>query len=188
MAEPRNPHEILQQSELIYSAASISEAVDRLAAEITAALSDTELLALCVMGGGVVFAGQLLPKLPFPLQFDYVQVSRYHNQTQGQHLAWKVMPGENVHGRTVLLLDDVLDEGYTLEAIKQKCLEQGAARVFIAVLSEKDLGHKKPVSADFIGLTLPNRYVFGCGMDVYGWWRNLPAIYALKDGIQESLK
>jgi len=188
MVELHNPHEILQQSELIYSAASISEAVDRLAGEITAALSDTEPLALCVMGGGVVFAGQLLPKLPFPLQFDYVQASRYHNQTQGQHLAWKVMPGENVHGRTVLLLDDILDEGYTLEAIKQKCLEQGAERVVIAVLSEKELGQAKPIAADFVGLKVPNRYVFGCGMDVYGWWRNLPAIYALKDGVQESLK
>lgn len=176
-----DPLQLLEQSELIYSAQAVEMAIDQLAGKINESLSNSYPLVMCIMGGAVVFSGQLLPKLKFPLEFDYVQASRYHNQTQGQHLAWKVMPGENVHGRTVLLLDDILDEGYTLEAIKQKCLEQGATRVFIAVLSEKDLGHEKPVSADFIGLTLPNRYVFGCGMDVYGWWRNLPAIYALKE-------
>ena len=138
-------------------------------------------MVLCVMGGAVVFSGRLLPQLNFPLEFDYVQASRYHNQTQGQQLAWKVMPGNNVLGRTVLLLDDILDEGHTLAAIREKCLSQGAERVVIAVLVEKDLSRQKPVQADFVGLKVPDRYVFGCGMDVYGWWRNLPAIYALKE-------
>ena len=136
---------------------------------------------MCVMGGAVVFSGQLLPKLNFPLEFDYVQASRYHNQTEGQNLVWKVEPKDNVRGRTVLLLDDILDEGHTLAAIKEKCLAQGAKEVVIAVLVEKRLERSKPIAADFVGLTVPNRYVFGCGMDAYGWWRNLPAIYALKD-------
>jgi hypoxanthine phosphoribosyltransferase len=132
------------------------------------------------MGGAVVFSGLLLPKLNFPLEFDYVQASRYRNKTQGQQLVWTVEPRENVRGRTVLLLDDILDEGHTLAAIKHKCLAQGAAKVVIAVLVEKQLAQAKPILADFVGLTVPDRYVFGCGMDVYGWWRNLPAIHALK--------
>ena len=81
---------------------------------------------------------------------------------------------------TVLLLDDILDEGHTLAAVSKKCLEAGAARILIAVLTEKDTGKAKPIRADFVGLTVPNRYVFGCGMDVYGWWRNLLSIHALK--------
>lgn len=174
------PQQIFDQSELVHSAETVDLAVEQLAHDIALGLSDSTPLVLCVMGGGVVFSGQLLPKLNFPLEFDYVQASRYHNQTSGQKLVWKVEPKENVRGRTVLLLDDILDEGYTLDAIKQKCLEQGAARVVIAVLVEKQLDHAKPISADFVGLTVPNRYVFGCGMDAYGWWRNLPAIYALK--------
>ena len=82
---------------------------------------------------------------------------------------------------TVVLLDDILDEGHTLAAVRQQCLEQGAARVVIVVLAEKALGHSKPITADYTGLEVPNRYVFGCGMDVNGWWRNLPAIYALRE-------
>ena len=176
------PEQLLEQSELIHSAQAVEAAIERLASQINASLSGSNPVVMCVMGGAVVFAGQLLPKLNFALEVDYVQASRYHNQTQGQQLVWKMMPRDNVRGRTVLLLDDILDEGHTMAAIKQKCLEQGAERVVIAVLTEKVLDHAKPIVADFVGLVVPNRYVFGCGMDVHGWWRNLPAIYALKDG------
>lgn len=175
-----SPQELLTQSDILHSAEDVLFAIEKLGKQISMSLHDSKPLVMCVMGGAVVFSGQLLPKLVFPLEFDYVQASRYHNQTQGQHLVWKVEPHENVCGRTVLLLDDILDEGHTLAAIKEKCLAQGAAKVVIAVLVEKELGHAKPITADFVGLTVPNRYVFGCGMDVYGWWRNLPAIYALK--------
>ncbi len=171
---------MLENAEILHPASEVDAVIDRLAGEIAAGLAGKQPLVLCVMGGAVVFAGQLLPRLAFPLEFDYVQASRYHNGTSGQHLVWKVGPGENVRGRTVLLLDDILDEGHTLAAVRDKCLEAGAAQVLIAVLSEKDTGRPKPLRADFVGLKLPDRYVFGCGMDVYGWWRNLPAIYALK--------
>jgi len=174
------PQQIFDQSELIHNAQQVELAIDQLASAIALDLAESTPVVMCVMGGAVVFSGRLLPKLNFPLEFDYVQASRYHNQTSGNNLVWKVQPQENVRGRTVLLLDDILDEGHTLQAIKQKCLEQGAVKVVIAVLVEKLLDHVKPITADYVGLTVPNRYVFGCGMDAYGWWRNLPAIYALK--------
>jgi hypoxanthine phosphoribosyltransferase len=176
-----DPRLYLDQAELIHSKEVVDAAIDQLAGQIAASLGDSSPVVLCVMGGAVVFAGQLLPRLGFPLVFDYVQVSRYHNQTQGQQLVWKMLPGDNIRGRTVLVLDDILDEGHTLAAIKEKCLGQGAEKVVIAVLAEKQLNQPKPIAADFVGLQLPNRYVFGCGMDVYGWWRNLPAIYALAE-------
>lgn len=180
MSAQAAPEQLLENAEIIHPASEVDAVIDRLAREISAELSDQKPLVLCVMGGAVVFAGQLLPRLAFPLEFDYVQASRYHNGTSGRHLVWKVEPDDNVRGRTVLLLDDILDEGHTLAAVRDKCLEAGAARVLIAVLSEKETGKVKPLAADFVGLALPDRYVFGCGMDVYGWWRNLPAIYALK--------
>lgn len=180
MKQVTSPATYLQQAEIIYTEAQVDAALEQLASDITLAMREQQPLVLCVMGGAVVFAGQLLPRLHFPLEFDYVQASRYHNSTSGQHLVWKVKPGENVRGRTVLLLDDILDEGHTLAAVREKCLEAGAAQVAIAVLTEKETGRSKPVHADFVGLTVPNRYVFGCGMDVHGWWRNLPAIYALR--------
>jgi hypoxanthine phosphoribosyltransferase len=176
-----NPENIIANASLIHTADAVAAAINRLALELSEALNDKQPLVISVMGGAVVFSGQLLPKLQFPLEFNYVQASRYRNQTVGQEVLWKVTPGDDVIGRTVLLLDDILDEGHTLAAIKTKCVELGAKQVLIAVLTEKDLGHAKPVQADFVGLTVPNRYVFGCGMDAYGWWRNLPAIYALND-------
>ena len=174
------PEQLLEQSDLIHSEQIVQAAIDRLAGKITADFGRSNPLVMCVMGGAVVFAGQLLPRLHFPLVFDYVHASRYHDQTHGHELVWKVTPDDKVRDRVVILLDDILDEGHTLAAVKQKCLEQGAAKVVIVVLADKVLGHAKPINADYVGLEVPNRYVFGCGMDVNGWWRNLPAIYALK--------
>lgn len=173
--------QLLQQAECIASEEAVQAVLVRLAGEISQALGDTFPLVLPVMGGAVVFAGQLLPKLRFPLEFDYLHVTRYRGHTTGGEMEWRVLPGQNVVGRNVLVLDDILDEGQTLAAIRDKLLSMGAARVWSAVLTDKDNGLDKPVQADFVGLSVPNRYVFGCGMDAYGLWRNLPAIYALKD-------
>jgi hypoxanthine phosphoribosyltransferase len=131
------------------------------------------------MGGAVVFAGQLLPRLEFPLEFDYLHATRYRDGTRGGGIEWCALPRKDLKGRVILLLDDILDEGHTLAAAKARLLEMGATRVEIAVLAEKHLDLEKPVQADFVGFTLPNRYVFGMGMDVHGLWRNLPGIYAL---------
>lgn len=178
---PHEAQQLLDNAEPIASEEAVRTVLDRLADEISLELADAFPLVLPVMGGAVVFAGQLLPRLRFPLEFDYLHVTRYRGNTSGGEMEWRVLPGQNVIGRTVLVLDDILDEGETLAAIRDKLLSMGAARVWSAVLTDKDNGLDKPVRADFVGMSVPNRYVFGCGMDVYGLWRNLPAIYALKD-------
>ena len=181
MLDPQKAQEIFDQAEPICSAAEVSQAVSRLAQEIKSELGDRHPLVLSVMGGAVVFSGQILPQLNFPLDFDYIHVSRYGNATQGGALEWKVLPRENVAGRVVLVLDDILDEGHTMAAIREKLLQMGAATFYCAVFADKEIGKAKPLHADFVGVTLPNRFVFGFGMDVHGAWRNLPAIYALKN-------
>jgi hypoxanthine phosphoribosyltransferase len=157
----------------------VQAAITQLSVEITAKLKDVSPVVICVMGGGVVFAGQLLTQLKFPLELDYVHASRYQNQTVGKTLVWQSLPKLDLTNRTILLVDDILDEGITLLAIKEKCLALGAKEVLSAVLVDKVLQHSKPILADFVGLDVPNQYVFGYGMDAYGWWRNLPAIYSL---------
>lgn len=181
MTENTDAWDLLHNAELLFSEQEVDAVIGTLAQQITRELAESRPIVLAVMGGAVYFAGQLLPLLHFPLEFDYVQASRYHNLTRGQDLVWKVLPGDNVRGRNVLLLDDILDEGQTLEAVRNKCLEAGAEQVLIAVLTEKLTGRPKPIAADFVGITVPDRYVFGCGMDVHGLWRNLPAIYALNE-------
>ena len=173
--------QLLDNAECIATENEIQTVLARLSGEITQALGDVFPLVLPVMGGAVVFAGQLLPRLRFPLEFDYLHVTRYRGNTTGGEMEWRVLPGQNVVGRSVLVLDDILDEGETLAAIRDKLQQMGASRVWSAVLTNKDNGLNKPIQADFVGLNVPNRYVFGCGMDAYGLWRNLPAIYALKE-------
>jgi hypoxanthine phosphoribosyltransferase len=133
------------------------------------------------MSGGVIFCGQLLPKLDFPLDFDYLHATRYGPDTQGGKISWRMAPWVSVKGRTVLVVDDILDEGLTLAAVKDSLLHMGAAEVLLAAFTEKLNGKTKPISADFCGLTVPDRFVFGYGMDVDGAWRNLPAIYAVQE-------
>lgn len=175
----KTPQQLLESAQLIHSSEAVETAIARLSHEITEVLQATCPIVICVMGGGIVFAGQLLTQLRFPLEVDYVHASRYQNQTVGKTLTWQALPKSDLTSRTVLLLDDILDEGVTLLAIKEKCLELGAKNVLSAVLIEKKLDHSKPVAADFVGLEVPNHYVFGYGMDAYGWWRNLSAIYSL---------
>jgi len=172
---------LINQADLLVGATEVELALDQLASHITDAVADRMPLVLCVMGGAVVFTGKLLPRLGFPLEFDYLHASRYRDGTRGGEIEWSALPKKEVQGRCIVLLDDILDEGYTLAAAKTKLLELGAAEVWIAVLAEKILGRPKPVRADFVGFNLPNRYVFGMGMDAFGLWRNLPAIYALKE-------
>jgi len=173
--------DILAGAELLRSAEEVQDAVRRVAQEINAALAGKHPLVLSVMGGAVVFSGQLLPMLEFPLDFDYLHVSRYGHAQQGGELHWKVAPRENVRGRVVLVLDDILDEGETLHAIRQRVLGLGATAFYSAVFADKKNGKAKPIHADFVGMELPNRFVFGYGMDIHGAWRNLPAIYATKE-------
>ena len=176
-----NARRLLETADLVIPAVAVSEAVARLAREITAQLADAFPLVLCVMRGSVIFAGQLLLQLRFPLEFDYLDVTRYGTATQGGEIAWKVIPGRGVAGRVVLVLDDILDEGRTLASIREKVLSAGASRFYSVVFAEKDIGKPKSIGADFVGVHVPDRYVFGFGMDVHGAWRNLPEIYALKD-------
>ena len=171
---------LLDEADLVCSAKDVEAAVDRLARDIAARFKDEFPIILAVMGGAAVFIGQLLPKLDFPLEFGAIEVTRYNNTTSGREIHWRLAPRENVRGRTVLVVDDILDEGITLAAIKQKLTELGAKDVYAAVFADKAIGREKPAHADFIGVTVPDRYVFGFGMDAYGLWRNLPAIYALR--------
>lgn len=182
MLSAREAQDIYDHAELIYSAEEVTAALKRLAREIADTLSGAHPLVLSVMGGAVVFTGQLLPMLNFPLDFDYIHVSRYGNKTSGGELDWRVAPRENARGRVVLVLDDILDEGETMLGVKQRVMAEGAAGFYSAVFCDKQIKKAKPIKADFVGLRLPDKYVFGFGMDVHGAWRNLPAIYAKREG------
>jgi hypoxanthine phosphoribosyltransferase len=170
--------EVLREAELLCPADRIETALQRLAAEITAALKDANPLVLSVMGGAVVFTGNLLPRLNFPLELDYIHVTRYRGSTHGADVRWRSKPHTEV--ADCARLGDILTRRYPCRHSHQ-LLQDGASAFSAAVLVDKDLGRQKPITADFVGLKMPNRYLFGFGMDVNEAWRNLPAIYALRD-------
>jgi hypoxanthine phosphoribosyltransferase len=160
---------------------AVREAISSIAKQLNQYYIEEMPVILSVMNGAVYFSGQLLSQLKFPLELDYLQATRYKGNLQGKDLSWVVRPKETIKNRNVLILDDILDEGFTLKAIVEECQLIGAKEVKSAVLVEKKLNTCKPIQADFVGLHVPNQYVFGCGMDIHGWWRNLPEIYALID-------
>ncbi|MGD9870597.1 MAG: hypoxanthine-guanine phosphoribosyltransferase [Thauera sp.] len=171
-----------EEADCLADAATVEAALDRMAAEITARLADANPLVYAVMNGGLILAGRILPRLPFPLEVAYLHASRYGHALQGTLLDWRVRPTQDLRGRTVLVLDDILDEGHTLKAIIEHLREEGAAEVLSAVLVHKL--HERKASpgmrADFSGLDIADRFLFGCGMDYKGYWRNAPGIYAVK--------
>ncbi len=174
-------HHIQTTAELIYSEAEVETALDDMANAINKRLAETNPLVLCVLNGGIVAAGKLLTRLTMPLTLDSIHASRYQNKTSGGTIKWILKPSELLKDRTILIVDDILDEGITLAEIKAYCLEQGAKAVYIAVLVDKILDHEKPIQVDFIGLTMENQYLFGYGMDYKGYLRNAPGIYAVKE-------
>ena len=172
---------VQKNADLLVSEIEVEAAIDKMAEQINLMLGDRNPVMLCAMNGGIVTAGKLLTRLTFPLTIDAVNASRYRGATQGGEIQWILKPGTSLQGRTVLIVDDILDEGYTLDAIIQYCHEQGASSVYSAVLVDKKLDHPKPVSADFIGLEVEDRYLFGYGMDYKGYLRNAAGIFACKE-------
>jgi len=181
MLSKAQAQQMLAEAQLIHDAVAVDAAIARVGQAVSRDLSDSFPLVLCVMNGGVFFCGKLLPALHFPLSLDYVHASRYGDAVSGKQLRWRVEPqAELIRDRHVLIVDDILDEGVTLATICERIHALGASSCRIAVLTEKDTGREKPVRADYVGLRVPNEFVFGCGLDAYGVWRNLPALYALR--------
>jgi len=177
---PQEAQSVYQEADCLFERAQVEMAIEKMADEITQAIANENPLVLCVMSGALIPAGILLTHLDFPLEIDYVHATRYRGATTGGEINWLVRPRTPVQGRTVLVVDDILDEGITLAAILKDLREQGAHRVLSAVLVDKLHDRKEGLSADFVALEVPDRYVFGYGMDYKEYLRNAPGIYAVK--------
>ncbi|GHH51927.1 MULTISPECIES: hypoxanthine-guanine phosphoribosyltransferase [Gammaproteobacteria] len=174
----------LDQADLLIDRPAIDAAIARIADEISRDYRGEVPVYLTIMHGALPFSGQLALELGSrgqDVQFDYLHATRYRGETVGGELVWKHRPATALFGRRVILVDDILDEGYTLQGVRQWCLEQGATDVRLAVLAVKKHGRCVPgIAADYLGVEVPDRYVFGFGMDVGEQLRGIPAIYAMK--------
>lgn len=173
-------HKVLKNADFIHSYERIGQALDEMAVQISRRLKYCDPLILVVMNGALIPAAHLFTRLKFPFQMDYVHATRYGDTTEGKELNWLVSPHVSVQGRVVLVVDDIFDEGKTLQAILAYLRQSHAQEVYSAVLVNKVHNRKAPgLKVDFIGLEVEDRYVFGFGMDYKEYWRNLPNIYAL---------
>lgn len=173
--------DILEKSECLFSLADVEQALDQMAQDITDKLKNSNPLILCVMIGALIPTGHLLTRLNFPLEVDYIHATRYRGTTRGGDLHWLVEPRQSLKNRTVLIVDDVMDGGLTLEAIVDYCRQAGAKETYSAVMVNKKRVREAGVNSepDFIGLHAEDRYLFGFGLDYEEYLRNLPGIYAL---------
>lgn len=182
MMSVNEANRVLAEADLLACEAEVTAAIAEMAQMMTSRLSGSRPVFLCIMNGGLIFAGQLLTKLIFPLEVEYVHATRYGSDTEGGLLNWIVRPSRDLEGRTVVLLDDILDEGVTLCSIAEYCRDAGATEVLTAVLVDKrhDRKCKPGYRADFSGMEIEDRFLFGYGLDYKGFWRNAPGIYAVK--------
>ena len=181
MTIPGKIQKIYENSTCLFTTKEVEAALDKMAIKIHQKLQDKNPVILCVMIGGLVPLGNLLPRLDFPLEVDYVHATRYCGEISGGELHWKVRPSLSLSGRTVLIVDDILDGGVTLAAIVAEVKLMGATEVYTAVLVDK---HHKRVEnglkhADFVGLEVDDHYIFGYGMDYNEYLRNAPGIFVV---------
>ncbi len=181
MTIPSKIKTVYEKSTCLYTTHEVEAALDRMAIKIHEKLHDQNPVLICVMIGGLVPLGNLLPRLDFPLEVDYVHATRYRGDITGGDIHWKVKPSTNLKGRTVLVVDDILDGGVTLAAIIQEIENLGAEKVYSAVLVDK---YRKRVAnglqhADFVGLQVEDHYIFGYGMDYNEYLRNAPGIFVV---------
>jgi len=177
---PAEAKAVLNAADCLHDADTVRRAYDRMADEITAEYAGKNPLILCVMIGGLVPTAAITERLTFPFELDYLHATRYRGATTGGGLLWKRQQEKIVTGRHTLVIDDILDEGHTLVAIRKALDAFRPASLRVAVLCEK-LHDRRAAEAhaEYIGLQVEDRYVFGCGMDYKEYWRQLPAIYAV---------
>lgn len=174
---------ILDRAECLYSFTELNQALDRMALEITDKLKDSNPLILCVMTGALITVGHLATRLHFPLEIDYIHATRYRGEARGGDLHWLVEPRTKLEGRTVLVVDDIMDGGLTLAAILDYCQHQKAKAAYSCVMVSKNRQREPNVNfePDFVGVTTEDKFLFGFGLDYKEYLRNVPGIYAVTD-------
>lgn len=171
---------VLETAECLYSTDELNAALDRMANEISEKLKDTTPLILSVMTGAVIPTAYIVTRLHFPLEMDYLHVTRYRGTNRGGDLHWLVEPRQSLEGRTVLIIDDIMDGGLTLQAIIDYCKQAKAKAVYTAVMVSKNRKREPGVDfePDFVGVRTEDKYLFGFGLDYNEYLRNIPGIYA----------
>jgi len=175
--------DLVKKGRVLCSKETIEQAIAKVASEMNSQLDGKEPIFLCVMNGALVFMGQLLTHLNFPLQVNYIHVTRYQGEIEGSQLFWRAEPTIDLKDRVVVVVEDILDTGLTLSAIQKYCDQKGAKEIFTATLVDKNRPREPGGTerCDFTGLNIDNKFIYGYGMDYKEYLRNVDAIYAVEE-------
>jgi len=172
-----------ENADCVITKHEISTAIDEVSRKLTEDIGSQVPIFLSVMKGGLVLTAELMQRMQMPMELDYIHIDRYRNKTQGNELRWHKEPDIDLTNRLVIVIDDIFDEGHTLQAVLDYCKQSNAGKVISVVLLKKQLQQKHiELEPDYVCVNVVDRYVFGCGMDYKGFWRNLDAVYAVSEG------
>ena len=164
------------------SSAQIARRVHRLGRHISNVYADidTPLVMVVILKGATVFAADLLRSLSIPAELEFVRASSYPTGTSSNgRLKLAHMVEGPLVGRHVLLVEDIIDSGVTVNAVRKRIQRLGAASVRLAALLDRPARRQVEVDIDFTGFVIPDRFVIGYGLDYAGLYRELPHIYSL---------
>lgn len=166
---------------VLFDEATILARLDEIAAQISADYRDRELTVIAILNGSLIFMADLLRRIPLPLKLDCLSVASYHGalQTSGE-LIFRQVALPDIAGRHLLILDDILDSGLTLSAVREKLQTAGPSSVRICVMLQKKKLRPATVSADYVGFEIEDEFVVGYGLDYMERYRNLPCIGVLR--------
>jgi hypoxanthine phosphoribosyltransferase len=166
---------------ILFHETTILSRLDQLAAEISAEYKERELTVIAVLNGSLMFMADLLRRIPLPLKLDCLSVASYHGKTETSgEVIFKQIALPDVAGRHILILDDILDSGHTLAAIRDKLATAKPRSIRVCVLLSKKKVRARAVDADYVGFEIEDEFVVGYGLDFMERYRNLPYIGVLR--------
>ena len=166
---------------VLFDEATIMSRLDQLAAEISAEYRDRDLTVIAILNGSIILMADLLRRIPLPLKLDCLSVASYHGgTTTSGEIVFKQIALPDVENRHVLILDDILDSGVTLAAIREKLASRRPLSVKTCVLLRKRKPRRRPVEVDYVGFDIGDEFVVGYGLDYMEQYRNLPCIGVLR--------
>jgi len=168
-----------KEFEIMIPASDIKEAIWKIADKLNEDLKDKNPLMVCILNGSFMFSADLLKLIKFPCQISFVKLSSYQGTSSCGHVKELIGINEDLSGRTVLLLEDIVDSGITVKNCICQVKNTGAKEVLVATLLFKPNALKEDIKLDYIGLEIPNDFIVGYGLDYNGYGRNLPDIYKI---------
>ena len=174
---------------VLFDEQAIHRRLDQIAAQISNDYRDRELTVIAVLNGSLVFMADLMRRIQLPLRLDCLSVASYHDkaQTSGE-VIFKQIALPDVQDRHILILDDILDSGHTLAAIREKLETAGPRSIKVCVLLSKKKTRARAVDADYLGFEIEDEFVVGYGLDYDERYRNLPSIGVLRRELIHSDK